>query len=108
MTDEPGLSRDTQPAAAIASIRAHAARYRENAAHFTELAEKELVESIRDQWKIVARDYALLLPDGVFPTFFRGPPGVISSDLEWHAERAHRQRLLPVLHGNSGAVSHPC
>jgi hypothetical protein len=60
MTDEPGLSRDTQPAAAIASIRAHAARYRENAAHFTELAEQEPVESIRDQWKIVARDYAYL------------------------------------------------
>ena len=60
MTDEPKQSRGTQPAAAISAIRARAARYRENAAHFTRLAEDEPVESIRDQWKIVARDYAYL------------------------------------------------
>jgi hypothetical protein len=37
-----------------------AAQYREQAAHFTRLAEAEPVEKIRDQWETLARDYAYL------------------------------------------------
>ena len=52
----------------ISSIRARIARYREQAAHFTRLAEAEPVEKIRDQWTTLARDYAYLAatlePDG--------------------------------------------
>jgi hypothetical protein len=52
----------------IPAQRARAARYREQAAHFTRLAEAEPVETIRDQWKTLARDYAylatILEPDG--------------------------------------------
>jgi hypothetical protein len=52
----------------IASLRARIARYREQADHFTRLAEAEPVETIRDQWKTLARDYAYLAstlePDG--------------------------------------------
>ena len=51
-----------------ASLRARIARYREQADHFTRLADAEPVEKIRDQWKTVARDYAYLAsslePDG--------------------------------------------
>jgi hypothetical protein len=43
-----------------ASLRARVARYREQAAHFTRLAEGEPVARIRDQWKDLARDYASL------------------------------------------------
>jgi hypothetical protein len=52
----------------IASLRARIARYREQADHFTRLADAEPVEKIRDQWKTLARDYAYLAstlePDG--------------------------------------------
>jgi len=52
----------------IASLRGRIARYREQAAHFTRLAEAEPVEKIRDQWRTLARDYAYLAttlePDG--------------------------------------------
>ena len=52
----------------IVSLRARIARYREQAAHFTRLAEAEPVEKIRDQWTTLARDYAYLAttlePDG--------------------------------------------
>ena len=52
----------------IPALRARIARYREQAAHFTRLAEAEPVEKIRDQWTTVARDYAYLAstlePDG--------------------------------------------
>jgi hypothetical protein len=52
----------------IASLRARISRYREQADHFTRLAEAEPVEKIRDQWTTVARDYAYLAstlePDG--------------------------------------------
>jgi len=44
----------------IPALRARVARYREHAAYFTQLAEAEPVEKIRDQWKILARDYAYL------------------------------------------------
>jgi hypothetical protein len=44
----------------IASLRGRIARYREQAAHFTRLAEAEPVEKIRDQWTTLARDYAYL------------------------------------------------
>ena len=44
----------------IPSLRTRIARYREQAAHFTRLAEAEPVEKIRDQLKILARDYASL------------------------------------------------
>ena len=51
-----------------ASLQARIARYREQAAHFTQLAEAEPVETIREQWKTLARDYAylatILEPDG--------------------------------------------
>jgi hypothetical protein len=48
------------PLGLIASLRAGIARYREQAAHFTRLAEAKPVEKIRDQWKTLARDYAYL------------------------------------------------
>ena len=52
----------------IPALRARIARYREQAAHFTRLAEAEPVEKIRDQWTTLARDYAYLAttlePDG--------------------------------------------
>ena len=52
----------------IVSLRGRIARYREQAAHFTRLAEAEPVEKIRDQWTTLARDYAYLAatlePDG--------------------------------------------
>ena len=52
----------------IASLRARIARYREQADHFTRLADAEPIEKIRDQWKTLARDYAYLAsslePDG--------------------------------------------
>jgi hypothetical protein len=52
----------------IPSLRARIARYHEQAAHFTRLAEVEPVETIRDQWKTLASDYAYLArtlePDG--------------------------------------------
>jgi hypothetical protein len=52
----------------IVSLRARIAQYREQAAHFTRLAEAEPVEKIRDQWATLARDYAYLAtvlePDG--------------------------------------------
>jgi hypothetical protein len=44
----------------IASLRARIARYREQADHFTRLADAEPVEKIRDQLKTLARDYAYL------------------------------------------------
>ena len=44
----------------IPALRARIARYREQAAHFTQLAEGEPVETIRDQWTTLARDYAYL------------------------------------------------
>jgi hypothetical protein len=44
----------------IASLRVRIFRYREQADHFTRLAEAEPVEKIRDQWKTLARDYAYL------------------------------------------------
>jgi hypothetical protein len=44
----------------IVSLRARIAQYREQAAHFTRLAEAEPVEKIRDQWTTLARDYAYL------------------------------------------------
>ena len=56
------------PLGLIASLRARIARYREQADHFTQLADAEPVETIRDQWKTLARDYAYLAatlePDG--------------------------------------------
>jgi hypothetical protein len=56
------------PLGSIASLRARIARYREQADQFTRLAEAEPVETIRDQWKTLARDYAYLAttlePDG--------------------------------------------
>jgi hypothetical protein len=56
------------PLGLIASLRGRIARYREQADHFTRLAEAEPVEKIRDQWKTLARDYAYLAttlePDG--------------------------------------------
>jgi hypothetical protein len=56
------------PLGLIASLRARIARYREQADHFTRLAEAEPVETIRDQWTTLARDYAYLAatlePDG--------------------------------------------
>jgi hypothetical protein len=48
------------PLGSIASLRGRIARYREQAAHFTLLAEAEPVEKIRDQWTTLARDYAYL------------------------------------------------
>jgi hypothetical protein len=44
----------------IPAQRARAARYREQADHFKRLAEVEPVETIRDQWRTLARDYAYL------------------------------------------------
>jgi hypothetical protein len=44
----------------IPPVRARVARYREQAAYFGRLAEAEPVEKIRDQLKILARDYAYL------------------------------------------------
>lgn len=44
----------------ISSLRARVARYHEQAAHFGRLADAEPVEKIRDQLKILARDYAYL------------------------------------------------
>jgi hypothetical protein len=48
------------PFGLISSLRARIARYHEQAAHFTRLAEAEPVEKIRDQWTTLARDYAYL------------------------------------------------
>jgi hypothetical protein len=48
------------PLGLIASLRARIARYREQADHFTRLADAEPVEKIRDQLKTLARDYAYL------------------------------------------------
>jgi hypothetical protein len=44
----------------IPSLRARILRYREHAAHFSRLAEAEPVDTIRDQWKNLARDYTSL------------------------------------------------
>jgi len=56
------------PLGLISSLRARIARYHEQAAYFARLAEAEPVETIRDQWKTLARDYAYLAttlePDG--------------------------------------------
>jgi hypothetical protein len=43
-----------------ASLQARIDRYREQADHFARLAESEPVETIRDQWRTLARDYAYL------------------------------------------------
>ena len=48
------------PLGLIPSLRARIARYGEQAAYFTRLAEAEPVEKIRDQWKSLARDYSYL------------------------------------------------
>jgi hypothetical protein len=48
------------PLGLIASLQARIARYREQADHFTRLAASEPVETIRDQWVTLARDYAYL------------------------------------------------
>jgi hypothetical protein len=48
------------PLGLIASLRGRIARYREQADHFSQLAEAEPVEKIRDQWQTLARDYAYL------------------------------------------------
>ena len=48
------------PLGLIASLRGRVARYREQADHFSQLAEAEPVEKIRDQWQTLARDYAYL------------------------------------------------
>ena len=62
------MSSESQALGLIASLRARIAQYREQAAHFTRLAEAEPVEKIRDQWKTLAHDYAYLAttlePDG--------------------------------------------
>jgi hypothetical protein len=58
MSSESQASRG--PLGLISSLRARVARYREQAAHFTRLAEAEPVEKIRDQWTTLARDYAYL------------------------------------------------
>ncbi len=57
MTSDNAVSKDPL---AIPSLRARVARYREQAAHFTRLAEAEPVETIRHQWKTLARDYDYL------------------------------------------------
>ena len=61
-------SEESKTLGLIAFLRARIARYREQADHFTRLAEVEPVETIRDQWITVARDYAYLAttlePDG--------------------------------------------
>jgi hypothetical protein len=61
-------SEESKTLGLIASLRARIARYREQADHFTRLAEVEPVETIRDQWITLARDYAYLAttlePDG--------------------------------------------
>ena len=44
----------------IPALRARIAQYREQAARFARLAEAEPVETIRDQWTTLARDYAYL------------------------------------------------
>jgi hypothetical protein len=44
----------------IPSLRARIARYHEQAAHFTRLADAEPVEKIRGQLKTLASDYAYL------------------------------------------------
>ena len=54
------------PLGLIASLQARIARYREQADHFTRLAEAEPVEKIRDQWKTLARDYAYLASSELF------------------------------------------
>jgi hypothetical protein len=48
------------PTAFLSTRRALCGRYREQATHFTQLAEAEPVETIRNQWKTLARDYAYL------------------------------------------------
>ena len=48
------------PLGSMAALRARIVRYREQAAHFTRLAETEPVETIRGQWKTLAHDYAYL------------------------------------------------
>ena len=53
-------SQESKAPAGLVSQRARAARYREQADHFTRLAAAEPVEKIRDQWKTLARDYAYL------------------------------------------------
>jgi hypothetical protein len=62
------MGNESQALGLIASLRARIAQYREQAAHFTRLADAEPVEKIRDQWKTLARDYAYLAatlePDG--------------------------------------------
>jgi hypothetical protein len=58
MGNESQASRS--PLGSISSLRARIARYHEQAAHFTRLAEAEPVEKIRDQWTTLARDYAYL------------------------------------------------
>ena len=58
MADESQESKG--PSGSISSLQARIARYREQAAHFTQLAEAEPVETIREQWKTLARDYAYL------------------------------------------------
>jgi hypothetical protein len=66
MSSESQASRG--PLGLISSLRARIARYHEQAAYFARLAEAEPVETIRDQWKTLARDYAylatILEPDG--------------------------------------------
>ena len=65
----------------ISSLRARVARYHEQAAHFTRLAEAEPVEKIRDQWTTLARDYAYL-----------------ASTLEPHGHPSRGAALYPTAH----------
>ena len=48
------------PLGSIASLQTRIARYHEQAAHFTQLADAEPVEKIRGQLKTLASDYAYL------------------------------------------------
>jgi hypothetical protein len=55
------INEHTEPRSAsgmVASLRARIARYCDHAAYFTRLAETERIETLRDQWKNLARDYA--------------------------------------------------
>jgi hypothetical protein len=58
MADE---SRSSGASWVIPSLRERVARYREHAAYFARLADAEPVETIRDQWKNLVRDYEYLV-----------------------------------------------
>jgi len=79
MSSESQASRG--PLGLISSLRARVARYHEQAAHFTRLAEAEPVEKIRDQWTTLARDYAYL-----------------ASTLEPHGHPSRGAALYPTAH----------